>query len=102
MRWQVNQLDQYIFCLDGVDDPVFLTQPRRPGPFPRALKGFIIEAANSPKTPWARNSNDVLPLLISLQDFYWQGLEFPIETLVFENLPHTKYSIYTKFGIGKA
>ncbi len=68
-------------------------------PSPLSPQCLVIEPLDLSQPSGARESDDVLPLLITFQDVEGESVELLPGPSVLENFPHTKKSIYTLFGM---
>jgi len=68
-------------------------------PTPLSPQCLVIEALDLSKTIGPGESDDILPLLVTLQDIDGESIELLPSASVLEDLPHTEKSIYTLFGM---
>lgn len=101
MRSKVNDHHKQLFPLNSIDDPILAVQPGGPVTFPLSSKRFVIEAVDETKPTWAGDFDNILPLLVPLEGIFGQSANTPLEIAVFKDLPHTKNSIYTIFGMSR-
>ena len=82
--------DFYIDMLtdDSIYHPILLIQPGRSMSTPLTTQRFIVEPANGSQAGGARNSDDILPLLVSLQNLCRKNIELLLGSAMFIDFPH--------------
>lgn len=74
MSCDVHNQDQGFPFLDHVNHAVPFSEPGGPVAFPFSMKSFVMESLDKPYAGRARDSHDVLPFLISLEDFLGEAV----------------------------
>jgi len=68
-------------------------------PSPLTPQHLIIESLDLSQPSWAREPDDVPPLLATFQDVGGESVELPPSSSVLEDLPHIEKSIYILCGM---
>ena len=68
-------------------------------PTPLSSQRLVIESLDLFQAKRTRQSDDILPFLVSFQDVEGESVELLPSPSVLEDFPHTKKSIYTLFGM---
>lgn len=92
-------LDADLVPLYPIDNAILLAQPRRSMALPFSRQRFIIESLDESQTLGARNSDDILPFLVPLEDFYRELPDLPDNPAMLVELPHIEYDIYTDYSM---
>lgn len=70
-------------------------------PLPFTAERFVIEATNQSQTAGSRDFNNILPFFVSFQDVFRQLSYAPLNVPMFEDCPHTVFSIYIIFSMSR-
>jgi len=84
-----HDLHQYSITLDSIEDAKLVVEPRRPVAFPFSVKRLVMKARDHPQTLRPRNSNDVFPFLVALEDIGGEFPELSTNAIVLVDFPHT-------------
>lgn len=66
---------------------------------PVAPEWFVIEPPNQAKPLGPGDLHNVLPLLVSLENVFWDLADAPLDIAMLEDSPHILISIYSIFGM---
>jgi hypothetical protein len=89
-----HDFHEYSLTLDPVENSKLPIKPRRSMALPFAEEGLIMKPLDQPQALWAGNSDDVFPLLVSLQNIRREAPKLPSDALVLKHLPHILNDIY--------
>jgi len=68
-------------------------------PLPFTTERFVIEATNQSQTAGSRDFNNIFALFVTFQDIFTQLSYVPLNVSMFEDSPHTVFSIYIIFSM---